>query len=187
MLSTKILFMDANEKIKEILNNFGMSNIKAAEVMCISINTFKRNNNDKELRNSFTEKNYQDLVDFVLFETVKLIKETSESSEIIISEINTKITSLIHLLSVKESDIDVIEELHNVIDSMEKSDVFECYSAYHSIIQRIETETIISGDVNNQWDVTKYKTHLGKSRKKDSKWANYLAQRRYKSLVLYQF
>ena len=174
--------MDAKDRILEILDNFGMSNKKGAEVMCININTFKRNNNDNELRNSFTEKNYKDLVDFLFFEVVKLKKEVLKNSDSLISQINSNITTIIESYPIKESDIVIVDELCKIIDSMENSDVFDNYDVYHTIIQRIEYESTMLGNKDDEWNVTKYKMHLRKTKQTHSKWKNYLAQFRTKTI-----
>ncbi|MCC9016939.1 hypothetical protein [Flavobacterium lipolyticum] len=57
--------MDPIEKINKVLDDFGMSGVKAAEAMGITYNTFRSKKTGKNERHSFNEKNYQDLLSFI--------------------------------------------------------------------------------------------------------------------------
>jgi len=69
--------MDANEvkeKILKILDDFGMSGVKAAEAMGVTYSTFRKKKNDAP-GHSFNEKNYLDLVKFIQEKSKKIIIE----------------------------------------------------------------------------------------------------------------
>lgn len=57
--------MESKDKINKVLNDFGMSGVKAAEAMGITYDTFRSKKTGKNERHSFNEKNYQDLVSFI--------------------------------------------------------------------------------------------------------------------------
>lgn len=67
--------MDNNEikeKVLKILDDFGMSGVKAAEAMGVTYATFRNKKNDNAKGHSFNEKNYQDLVYFIKLKANKL-------------------------------------------------------------------------------------------------------------------
>jgi hypothetical protein len=53
------------EKVLKILDDFGMSGVKAAEAMGVTPATFRQKKSDSSLGHSFNEKNYLDLVQFI--------------------------------------------------------------------------------------------------------------------------
>jgi len=57
--------MEPGEKINKVLDDFGMSGVKAAQAMGISYDTFRSKKTGKNERHSFNEKNYQDLISFI--------------------------------------------------------------------------------------------------------------------------
>lgn len=64
--------MTPKEKINKILSTFGMTNVRAAQIIGIKKDTFNKNNSAKALNHKFNEKNYQDLVDYIKKEAKKL-------------------------------------------------------------------------------------------------------------------
>ncbi|WP_089059946.1 hypothetical protein [Flavobacterium tructae] len=64
--------MEPIEKINKVLDDFGMSGVKAAEAMGITYNTFRSKKTGKNERHSFNEKNYQDLISFIKTQANKL-------------------------------------------------------------------------------------------------------------------
>jgi hypothetical protein len=66
--------MEASEKIIKVLEDFGMTGVKAAEAMGITYDTFKSKKNEKNERHSFNEKNYQDLISFIKTQTENIGK-----------------------------------------------------------------------------------------------------------------
>jgi hypothetical protein len=64
--------MESKDKINKVLNDFGMSGVKAAEAMGITYDTFRSKKTGKNERHSFNEKNYQDLISFIKELTSKL-------------------------------------------------------------------------------------------------------------------
>ncbi|MBE8727967.1 hypothetical protein [Flavobacterium hungaricum] len=57
--------MEPIDKIIKVLEDFGMSGVKAAEAMGITHATFRQKKNENSIRHTFNEKNYQDLVLFI--------------------------------------------------------------------------------------------------------------------------
>ena len=64
--------MKPKDKILKVLSDFGITGQKASQVMGITYGTFNKNKSEKEVRHNFNEKNYNDLVDFIKKETLKL-------------------------------------------------------------------------------------------------------------------
>ena len=60
------------EKVLKVLDDFGMSGVKAAEAMGVTYATFRNKKNDNSLGHSFNEKNYQDLVNFIKEKTMNI-------------------------------------------------------------------------------------------------------------------
>lgn len=63
--------IEVKQKVLNILNEFGMSGIKAAEAMNVGYATFRNKKNDRP-GHSFNEKNYLDLVKFIKLKTSEL-------------------------------------------------------------------------------------------------------------------
>jgi len=57
--------MEPIDKINKVLDDFGITGVKAAEAMGITYATFKSKRSPNNDRHSFNEKNYQDLVTFI--------------------------------------------------------------------------------------------------------------------------
>lgn len=53
------------DRVVKILDDFGMSGVKAAEIMGVTDGTFKNKKNDNSLGHSFNEKNLQDLINYI--------------------------------------------------------------------------------------------------------------------------
>lgn len=64
--------MEPIDKINKVLDDFGITGVKAAQSMGITYATFKSKRNPNNDRHSFNEKNYQDLVNFIIDQTRKL-------------------------------------------------------------------------------------------------------------------
>ncbi|EJL66295.1 hypothetical protein [Flavobacterium sp. CF136] len=64
--------MEPIDKIHKVLNDFGMTGVKAADAMGIAYATFKSKNNPNNTRHSFNEKNHQDLISFIKKQAEKL-------------------------------------------------------------------------------------------------------------------
>ncbi|MHC0442330.1 hypothetical protein [Flavobacterium sp. 3-210] len=57
--------METKDKIIKVLDEFGMSGVKAAEAMGIAYDTFRSRKTGKNSGHKFSEKNYQDLISFI--------------------------------------------------------------------------------------------------------------------------
>lgn len=177
--------MEAKDRILKVLDNFGMSYKKGAEIIDINYNTFKRYINEKDGSNKLTDKNYEDLVDFLFFESVNLREDLNLKSEKIVNDMIYRIENLIksqlqNRIS-KEREIDIVTEFCKIIDSMETSDVFINFDPYDKIIKRIENDSKLLGE-EEEWSILKYKIHLGKSKHDRSNWSNYLAKKRINNI-----
>jgi hypothetical protein len=64
--------MEPIDKINKVLDDFGITGVKAAEAMGITYATFKSKRNPNNDRHSFNEKNYQDLLSFIKTQTALL-------------------------------------------------------------------------------------------------------------------
>jgi len=64
--------MDPIDKVNKVLDDFGMTGVKAAEAMGITYQTFKNKRNPNNTAHTFNEKNYQDLVNFIKKQTESL-------------------------------------------------------------------------------------------------------------------
>jgi len=64
--------MEPIDKINKVLDDFGITGVKAAEAMGITYATFKSKRNPNNDRHSFNEKNYTDLVTFIISLAYKL-------------------------------------------------------------------------------------------------------------------
>lgn len=68
--------MDDNEikeKVLKVLDDFGMSGVKAAEAMGVKHSTFRQKKNENSKGHTFNEKNYIDLVKFIKLKASELI------------------------------------------------------------------------------------------------------------------
>lgn len=64
--------MDPIDKVNKVLDDFGITGVKAAEAMGVTYSTFKSKRNPNNDRHSFNEKNYQDLINFIIKLTEEL-------------------------------------------------------------------------------------------------------------------
>lgn len=64
--------MKLTEKIIQILDTFGMSGVKASEIMGITYNTFVKNKHEKETRHHFNQKHLVILINYIKYEADKL-------------------------------------------------------------------------------------------------------------------
>ena len=56
---------EAKEKIITTMDIFGMTGVKASEIMGITHATFRNKKNDNALGHTFNEKNYTDLIEYL--------------------------------------------------------------------------------------------------------------------------
>jgi len=57
--------MEPIDKINKVLEDFGITGVKAAEAMSVTYGTFKNKRNPNNTQHTFNEKNYQDLISFI--------------------------------------------------------------------------------------------------------------------------
>jgi hypothetical protein len=65
--------MTPQEKIEKLLNDFGITGIKASEAMGVTYGTFRNKKNPNNTKHTFNEKNHQDLLRFIKNQSQKLI------------------------------------------------------------------------------------------------------------------
>lgn len=56
---------EVKQKVLEIMDNFGMSGVKAAEAMSVTHATFRKKKDDNDTRHTFNEKNLRDLNNYI--------------------------------------------------------------------------------------------------------------------------
>lgn len=165
------------EKIVTIIERLGITNKKAAEVMMLSENTFSKSRAGVL---SFSQQNYDDLVDFLILELKFIItKKLAESDENIYNIIIEKVNDLIINKNkfAKQEGWHLFDELVKVVDSMENYDFFRDMEKYDEMIEDI---TSISSEV---FSFEKYYDYVQSDKKNDHhRWFDYRSWRRNRTI-----
>lgn len=168
------------EKILSITERLGISASVAAKAMQITENTYRKNKSDSNLGHNFTEKNYTNLLGYILDEVKIILKENTDDVKPIITldSINIRLDNLFanyESLS-KEDDFNLTEEIFKILDDMDASDAFLNMKTYSDVVDRIEKET---EGLTPPFDVLVYEVHLKRfKRRKHKRWGEYLGYRR---------
>ncbi|MDA6068949.1 hypothetical protein NJT12_04870 [Flavobacterium sp. AC] len=169
------------DRILMIIERLGMSGVKAAEVMKITDNTFRKNKMESVLTHNFTEKNYNDLVDFLITE-VKLLLSLKDSSLGITEAFKVamdKVYENYEKLNMESSNFNLFENLKTVVDWMEIPDSFGSnMRIYSNIINEIEK---LSKDVDdpNIFTIEKYNDYAHSDKIiSHNRWFDFIANRR---------
>lgn len=173
------------QKIDEVLDRLGISGIKASSMMNIPHSTFRKNMMDTSKTYKFTDKNYSDLVDYLIDEIKLLVFEKKESKikvdavQLVKDELDN-ICNNYKSLS-KQEGWNFTEEINKIIDYMEEPDAFLDMKVYASIIDTIEDKTKRNKQPFEVDTYTNY-AHSDKDVKHD-RWYEYLAYRRQQRLM----
>ena len=168
------------DKILSITERLGISASVAAKAMQITENTYRKNKSHSNQGHNFTEKNYTNLLGYILDEVKIILKENADDAKPVITleSINIRLDNLFanyENLS-KDDDFNLTEEIFKILDDMDDSDVFLNMKTYSNVIERIEKET---ENLTPPFDVVVYEVHLKRfKRKKHKRWGEYVRYRR---------
>lgn len=164
------------EKIVTIIERLGITNKKAAGVMNLSENTFSKSRAGVL---SFNQRNYDDLVDFLLLElkfviTNKLVESDDNICDIIIAKVNDLIINKNKF--IKQEGWHLFDELVKVVDSMENYEFFRDMEKYNEMIEYITSHS------SEVFSFEKYYDYVQSDKKNDHRWFDYRSWRRNSSI-----
>jgi hypothetical protein len=172
----------ANDKILDILDRLGMSGVKASEIMKMSENTFRKKKMKTVGTHQFTDKNYNDLVNYLINEfkiiTAKFntVVNPQDVYNMVIDKISHVCQNKIQLAT--QDDWNLFDELKALVDSLESQPTFDNKDSYNSVIEFIEKAT------HNDFDFYELYNHYVHSDKKNThaRWFSLLVYRRIKTI-----
>ena len=173
------------QKIDEVLDRLGISGVKASAMMRMPHTTFRKNMMDNSKSYKFTDKNYSDLLDYLINEIKYLVLAKNENEKVVdpVQYVNDTLTEIFKnykTLSTQEGWV-FEEEIIKVLDYMEEPEAFSDMKEYSDIIDTIESKT---KRLKQPFDLHAYTnhTHNDKGAKHD-RWYEYLGYRR-KQIIL---
>ena len=171
------------EKIDDIVERLGMSGLKAAMMMNISYDRYRKNTSGNDAY-KFSEKNYTDLFDYVITEMKSIISSRKEN------EIKIKMKSLEDVVVTyndillnykkynKQDDWNLFDALKKVVDNMETLQDFEDNELYDKVITDIIVLSALIRDPNT-FTIERYKDYVSKDKVNDhQRWHSYIIRRR---------
>ena len=171
------------DKILMITERLGMSGVKAAEIMKIADNTFRKNKMESVPSHNFTTKNYTDLIDFLLVEIKFLItcKESSLNNEDAYQNVMGKIIKIYNNYPKyrKEENWNLFDNLKKVVDFMENPAVFNDIKVYSETIDYIVFSSMHLENEPNIFTCDKYTDYVHSDKIGiHVRWNNYLIHKR---------
>lgn len=172
----------ANDKILDILDRLGMSGVKASEIMKMSENTFRKKKMKTVDTHQFTDKNYNDLVNYLIdqFKTITSKFNTVPNPQDLYNMVIDKISHVCQnkIQFARQDGWNLFSELKAVVDSMESQSIFDNKDSYNSVIEFIEKSTQDDFDFYSLYD------HYVHSDKKNphARWFSLLIYRRLKTI-----
>jgi hypothetical protein len=178
------------EKIKIIMDRLGMSGNMAAKAMGMSYNTFRKKIMQTTATSPFIEKNYDDLVNFLIAEIKTLITTKNENELNNYENIIIKLEGIFTNYDKNKNDDDYIlfNEIVKVINRMEIIDKFSDMIIYSKVINYINTKCELLTNDSNVFTVNKYDDYaLGDKKNKHTRWVEYMIYRRQQTIndILY--
>lgn len=176
------------DRILTIIERLGMSGVKAAEVMKITDNTFRKNKMESVITHNFSERNYNDLIDFLIDEVKFLI--SFKQTHLTISDALAKGLKEVDYLfknynKFKEENPEwnLFDNLKLVVDSFEIPASFEeNMNVYSRLIDEIESHCNYIDDPNI-FTIEKYNEYAQSDKTKShNKWFEFMAYRRMNTI-----
>lgn len=177
----------AREKILMITDRLGMSTAVAAKAMNIKEETFRKNRRGTESGNYFTQKNYTDLLDFTISELEYLIgySYTNRNNADDYNHVSSEIKRIFEEFpeSRKKKGFSLFDQLKEIVDFMENSDVFFDMELYAAVIDELIEKCSILKDERNIFSIKNYTAYVSKGRKnRHLKWINFTNYRRQQAV-----
>lgn len=175
------------DKILLIIDRLGISTAVAAKAMFINENTFRKNKSDTLPRNNFTEKNFNDLLNFLIDELGFLIelKDMNSKLNMSLEEVISAYLDVFKNYSKysKNENWNLFDELKKIVDNMEVSDVFKDDDLYTKIIDEILFECVLKG-YKDSFTIEKYKEYISNDNSNThERWYNYIIRRRQRTIM----
>lgn len=172
------------EKIENIIERLGIIGTRAASVMKITPDRFRKNMS-ANIKYQFTEQNYDDLIDFFVEELKYLLREKVDNTKAVqdFEHAKSTLTNIFKNYKTlsKEEDWDLIDEILKVLDFMDESEVFSEMKNYSDIIKYIEFETSL---IRSPFMVVEYSRYiLIRKRKQHNRWYQYYSYRRNETIA----
>lgn len=170
-----------------IIDRLGMSTTVASQAMRINENTFRKNKSDALPRNNFTEKNFTDLLDFIIYELKFLIEYQSANIKLNVS-LEEVVSSYLDLYNnyskyKKIENWNLFDELKIIVDRMELSDAFKDDDLYTKIIDEILFESALKR-YDDSFTIEKYKDYILKDNlNSHDRWQRYIIRRRQRTIM----
>ena len=171
------------DKILRIIERLGMSGVKAAEIMKIADNTFRKNKMESVPSHNFTTKNYTDLIDFLIDEIKFLItyKESPLSDADAYRNVMDKIINIFYNYpkNSNEENWNLFDELKQVVDFMENPAVFNDIKVYSKTIDYIVFSSMLIENEPNTFTSDKYSNYVHSDKIGNHvRWNNYIIHKR---------
>lgn len=164
------------DKILMIIERLGMSGVKAADVMNITDNTFRKNKMESVATHNFTEKNFTDLLDFLIRELKFLITVQEDGLGLNMYDLVTdKINHIFEKYPEyrKQEKWNLFNELKLVVDFMENGEIFEDIKLYEKIISYIIERSKSLVNEPNAFTIDRYDDYVHKDRiNNHTRWHN---------------
>jgi hypothetical protein len=174
------------KKILMIIERLGMSGVKAAAIMQISENKFRKNKMESASSNNFTENNFTDLLDFLIDEVKFLITfdltENLNNYDRIIDKIDHIYKN--NPKNREKDDWNLFDELKAIVDLMEKKDAFSDMKVYQKIINHIEMKSEQLTSEPNIFTHERYYNYVRSDKiNSHNRWFDYLIYKRQQTIL----
>lgn len=175
------------DKIAMIVDRLGMSTEVASKAMNIREETFRANRRGTSSRNYFNEKNYNDLLDFIISELEYLIAysfvniKNADAYVYVADEVKRIFEE--YPASGKKKGYSLFEELKAVVNYMETSDVFSNMEIYGEIIDDLIEKSSALENEADAFSIKRYNDYAYKGKKAEhSRWIAFTDHRRLKAV-----
>lgn len=179
----------AKDKIKLVIDRLGMSGSIAANAMGISYSAYqKKIMPSSSSSNTFSDKNYNDLVDFLVDE-IKFILSYKENNDNTLSEFQSVVDKVNDLFDnfkeySKVDDWILFDELKNIINEMEIINAFSNNDLYSKIVYDIELKCIDLKNEYHEFTIVKFNDYALRDKKlKHYRWFNFMDEKRRKAIM----
>ena len=174
------------EKIENIIERLGITGTKASLMMGITHDRYRKNTSANEAY-QFTEKNYTDLLDFLITELKTLIslKKENDNSSVTLEMVVDKYFHIFlnHEKYSKQEGLNLFDELKMVVDVMATSIAFADDEIYTKVVDDILLQSTLIGDPNG-FTIEKYNDYVAQDRvNNNQRWYNYIIRRRQRTIT----
>ncbi|MBB4802050.1 hypothetical protein HNP37_002111 [Flavobacterium nitrogenifigens] len=175
------------DKIVMIVDRLGMSTEVAAKAMNIREQTFRANRRGTSSRNYFSEKNYTDLLDFIISEmeyliTYSFVNTKNADAYVYVADLAEKIFED-YPISRKKKGYSLFDELKTVVSYMETSEVFSDMEIYSEVIDDLIKKSAALENELNFFSIRRYNDYACKGKKKEhTMWIAFMDYRRRKAV-----